>query len=172
MVEGEKKLIILVDDNPANLKIGKNVLSEKYRVATAPSAEKLFGLLENNYPAIILLDIEMPEMNGYEAIKILKSKPETKNIPVIFLTGRSESDDELEGLTLGAVDYITKPFQPSLLLKRIELHLLVEIQRKTMKVQAAELQFFNDNLHNMVEEKIRDIQELQNVLLKTLAHQC
>jgi len=165
----DKKLVILVDDNPTNLWIGKNVLSEKYRVATAPSAEKLFEILENNYPAIILLDVDMPVMNGYEAIKILKSKSDTKNIPVIFLTGRTESDDELTGLNLGAIDYITKPFQPSLLLKRIEVHLLVEIQRKTLRAQASELQFFNDNLQKMVEDKTQNILDLQSALLKTIA---
>jgi len=161
-MEDEKKLIILVDDNPANLRIGKNVLSEKYAVATAPSAEKMFVLLENNIPAMILLDVDMPETNGYEAIKILKSKPETKNIPVVFLTARTDSNDELEGLSLGAIDYITKPFQPPLLLKRIEVHLLVEEQRK-------ELQYFNENLQKMVEEKTQNVIELQNALLKTIA---
>jgi len=161
-MENEKKLVILVDDNPANLRIGKNVLAEKYTVATCPSAEKMFGLLENNNPAMILLDVDMPEMNGYEAIKILKSKPETKDIPVVFLTARTESDDELEGLSLGAIDYITKPFQPPLLLKRIEVHLLVESQRK-------ELQYFNENLQKMVEEKTQSVIELQNALLKTMA---
>jgi putative two-component system response regulator len=161
-MENEKTLIVLVDDNPANLRIGKNVLSEKYTVATAPSAEKMFSLLENNIPAMILLDIDMPEMNGYEVIKILKSKPETKDTPVIFLTAKTESDDELEGLSLGAIDYITKPFQPSLLLKRIEVHLLVEAQRK-------ELQYFNKNLQKMVEEKTQSVLELQNALLKTMA---
>ncbi|MDR0456143.1 MAG: response regulator, partial [Treponema sp.] len=161
-MEDEKKLIILVDDNPANLRIGKNVLAEKYSVATSPSAEKMFSLLENNSPAMIMLDVDMPEMNGYEAIKILKSKPQTKDIPVIFLTARTESDDELEGLSLGAIDYITKPFQPLLLLKRIEVHLLVEAQRK-------ELQYFNENLQKMVEEKTQSILELQNALLKTMA---
>jgi adenylate cyclase len=109
-MESEKELVILVDDNLANLKIGNNYLEEKYTVATAPSAAKMFSLLKNNTPAIIILDIDMPEMNGYEAIKILKSNPETKNIPVIFLTAKTESDDELEGLSLGAVDYITKPY--------------------------------------------------------------
>jgi CheY-like chemotaxis protein/HPt (histidine-containing phosphotransfer) domain-containing protein len=148
LMENEKPLIVLVDDNPANLRIGKNVLSEKYAVATAPSAEKLFGLLENNNPAIILLDVDMPEMNGYEAIKVLKSKPRSHDIPVIFVTGRTESDDELAGLSLGAIDYITKPFQPSLLLKRIEVHLLVETQKKQLEKQAAELQYFKDNLQN------------------------
>jgi putative two-component system response regulator len=122
----------------------------------------MFSLLKNNVPAIILLDIDMPEMNGYEAIKILKSNPETKDIPVIFLTAKNESENELEGLSLGAIDYITKPFNPALLLKRIEVHLLVEGQRK-------ELQYFNENLQKMVEEKTQGIFDMQNALLKTMA---
>ena len=158
----EKELIMLVDDNPTNLRNGINVLSEKYSVATAPSAVKLFSLLENSKPDLILLDIDMPEMNGYEAIKLLKAKEETRDIPVIFLTGKTESDDELEGLSLGAIDYITKPFQPPLLLKRIEVHLLV-------KKQTAELKNFNDNLQKMVEEKTQSVLELQDALLKTMA---
>ena len=168
-MENKKELIILVDDNLANLKIGKNILSEKYAVATAPSAEKFFSILENNYPVMVLLDIDMPVMNGYEAIKILKSKPETKDIPVIFLTARAELDDELVGLTLGAIDYIVKPFQPALLLKRIEVHLLVEAQKKILQKQTAELKNFNDNLQEMVEEKTQDVLDLQNALLKTMA---
>jgi response regulator RpfG family c-di-GMP phosphodiesterase len=71
---------------------------------------------------MILLDIDMPEMNGDEAIKVLKAKEETKDIPVIFLTGKTRTENELEGLDLGAIDYITKPFMPPLLLKRIEVH--------------------------------------------------
>jgi putative two-component system response regulator len=168
-MENEKPLVLLVDDNPANLRIGKNVLSEKFAVATAPSADKMFSLLENNIPAMILLDVDMPEMNGYEAIKILKSKPRTRDIPVVFVTGRTESDDELAGLSLGAIDYITKPFQPSLLLKRIEAHLLVEAQKKKLEKQAAELKYFNDNLQRMVEEKTENVIDLQNALLKTMA---
>ncbi|MCL1954816.1 MAG: response regulator [Spirochaetes bacterium] len=168
-MENDKKLVILVDDNLANLKIGNNFLEKNYIVATAPSAAKMFSLLENNTPAIILLDIDMPEMNGYEAIKILKSKPETKDIPVIFLTAKNESDDELEGLSLGAIDYITKPFNPALLLKRIEVHLMLEDQRKTLEKQAAELKNFNDNLQKIVEEKTQSILDLQSALLKTMA---
>ena len=118
--ENEKKLIILVDDNPANLRIGKNVLAKNYTVATAPSAAKLFALLENNRPELILLDIDMPGMDGYAAIKVLKSKPETKDIPVIFLTGMTDYQDEEKGRTLGAVDYITKPFDPPALIACIE----------------------------------------------------
>lgn len=168
-MENKKDLIVLVDDNPSNLRIGKNVLAEKYSVATAPSAEKMFALLENNRPALILLDIDMPGMDGYEAIKILKSRPEQKNIPVIFLTAKTESNDELEGLSLGAIDYIIKPFQPPLLLKRIEVHLLVEAQKKTLEKQAAELQNFNDNLQKMVDAKTKTVLVLQNAILKTVA---
>ncbi|MDR0554176.1 MAG: response regulator [Treponema sp.] len=166
----EKKRIILVDDNPTNLRAGKNVLAPLYSVATAPSAEKLFVLLENNLPDLILLDIDMPVMNGYDVIKLLKDKPETKNIPVIFLTGKTESDDEFEGLSVGAIDYITKPFQPQLLLKRIEVHLLVEAQRKTLERQTRELQYFNTNLRkafstylseDVVNELIADPTRLQ-----------
>ena len=168
-MQGEKALLIIVDDNPANLRIGKNILSEKYTVATAPSAEKLFNILEDNTPSLILLDISMPETDGYEIMKILKSKPETKNIPVIFLTSRAETDDELMGLSLGAVDYIIRPIQPPLLLKRIELHLLVTEQRKVLEQQADDLKFFNENLKKMVDEKTQNILELQNALLKTMA---
>jgi putative two-component system response regulator len=121
MENDDKPLIIIVDDNPANLRICKNILSEKYTAATAPSAEKLFNLLENNTPSLILLDIEMPEMDGYETIKLLKSKPHTLNIPVIFLTGRT--DEKQKGLSLGAVDFIVKPVEPDLLLECIAQHL-------------------------------------------------
>jgi putative two-component system response regulator len=111
----------------------------------------------------------MPGMDGYETIKALKADPETKEIPVIFLTARTEADSELAGLSLGAIDYITKPIQPSLLLKRIEVHLLVAAQKIILEKQAAELKFFNDNLQKMVDEKTKDIMETQNALLKTMA---
>jgi putative two-component system response regulator len=165
----ENNKVVLVDDNPSNLRTGKNVLSEKYEVYTAPSAAKMFEILADVKPAMILLDIEMPEMNGYEAIKILKAGEHTRDIPVIFLTGKTDTEDELEGLNLGAVDYITKPFMPPLLLKRIEVHLLVEAQKKTLESQQKELKNFNDNLQKMVEEKTKTVLELQDSILKTVA---
>jgi class 3 adenylate cyclase/ActR/RegA family two-component response regulator len=142
----ERELIIIVDDNPTNLLIGRNALSGSYHVITVPSAEKMFEALKKNAPALILLDIDMPGMNGYEAIKILKVKDETRGIPVVFLTGKTETSDELEGLSLGAIDYITKPFIPPLLLKRIEVHLLVESQRRTLEIQREELRYYNEYL--------------------------
>ena len=122
-MEKEKKLIVLVDDSYTNLKIGRNVLIEKFNVATVPSAKKLFLILEKNDVALILLDVDMPEMNGFETIKALKRSPETKDIPVIFLTARSKAHDKATGFSLGAVDFITKPYEPAQLIKRIETHL-------------------------------------------------
>jgi DNA-binding response OmpR family regulator len=137
-MEAENRKIVVVDDNPSNLRAGKNVLSEEYEVFTAPSAAKLFDLLADIKPALILLDIEMPEMDGYEAMRILKSREDTRDIPVIFLTGKTDSENEIEGLSLGAADYITKPFVPPLLLKRVETHLLAEEQKKLLEIQGRE----------------------------------
>jgi len=158
-----RKRVILVDDNPVNLKLARNTLMGKYDVFTVPSAEKLFELLEKTLADIILLDVMMPEMSGYDAIKILKNNPKTSNIPVIFLTSKADANSELEGFVHGAVDYVSKPFSPQLLIKRVDAHVLVESQKK-------ELEKINQNLHLLVEEKTEEIQELQNAILKTISN--
>jgi len=162
MAETRKK-VILVDDNPINLKLARNTLMGKYDVFTVPSAAKLFELLEKTLADIILLDVMMPEMNGYDAIKVLKNNPRTADIPVIFLTSKSDANSELEGFVQGAVDFVSKPFSPQLLLKRVDVHVLVESQKK-------ELEHINRNLQHLVEEKTDEIQELQNAILKTMSN--
>ena len=158
-MEKRKKCIFFVDDNVMNLNAGKAVLQHIYTVFTIPSGEKLLLLLEKTkQPDLILLDIEMPGMSGYDTIKILKANPKTANIPVIFLTGKNEVDNELLGLSLGAVDYITKPFSKPLLLKRIELHLLLQDQKNKLRE-------FNENLINMVNERTNEISNLQNAII-------
>ena len=159
----DRKKVILVDDNPINLKLARNTLMDKYDVFTVPSAEKLFQLLEKTLPDLILLDVMMPEMSGYEAIKILKNNEQTAEIPVIFLTAKSDTNSELEGFIHGAVDYVSKPFSPQLLLKRVDVHVLVESQKK-------ELQHINKNLQHLVEEKTEEIVELQNSILRTMSN--
>jgi len=114
--------LFLVDDNFINLEIGKSVLQEKYSVHTMLSGEKLFSAMKKARPDMILLDIVMPGMNGYDVIKELKAAPETKDIPVIFLTGETDPVNEVMGRSLGAVDYILKPYNPQQLLERIELY--------------------------------------------------
>ena len=157
-----RKTVILVDDNPINLKLARNTLMGKYDVFTVPSAEKLFQLLEKMLPDIILLDVLMPGMSGYEAIKILKENPRTAGIPVIFLTSKADSNSELEGFIQGAVDYISKPFSPQLLLRRVDVHVLVESQAK-------ELKHFNDNVQKIVDERTDAVLELHDAVLRTMS---
>ncbi|MDR1445861.1 MAG: response regulator [Treponema sp.] len=158
----DKKKIALVDDDLTNLEVGKNILEPVYSVAALDSGRNLFVSLEEEKTDLILLDIKMPGMNGFEVLKILKAGTAFREIPVIFLTGKDDPESELEGLSLGAVDYIGKPFSPPLLLKRIELHLLLEKRKK-------ELQEYNDHLQEMVREKTRAVQDLQNSVLKNVA---
>jgi putative two-component system response regulator len=165
----ERKTIFLVDDDLTNLTVGRNALEERYDVLTLNSGARLLKMLDKNIPNLILLDVEMPEMNGYDAIKAIKDNPETAAIPVIFLTAKSDDGSELEGLSLGAIDYIIKPFSTPLLLKRIELHLLVETQKAELQEQKLELMRFNTNLQEMVKSRTRTVVELQNALLKTMA---
>jgi putative two-component system response regulator len=161
-MDTERKNIILVDDDPTNLAVGSDALDEHYDVLTLNSGARLLNILEKKIPDLILLDVEMPEMNGYEVIKQIKDRAETADIPVIFLTAKTDTESEIMGLSLGAVDYITKPFSPPLLLKRIEMHLLLESQKK-------ELINFNNNLQDMVKAKTASVFELQNAILKTMA---
>jgi len=171
-----RKTIFLVDDDLTNLMVGKKALSGTFEVFTLNSGERLIKALEKSIPDLILLDVEMPEMDGYEVIKAIKSDERTAGIPVVFLTAKNDGESELEGLTLGAIDYIIKPFSPALLLKRIEVHLLVEAQKSQLTAQAQELMSqkqelirFNTNLQEMVEVQTRTVTELQDALLKTMA---
>ncbi|MCL2579019.1 MAG: response regulator [Oscillospiraceae bacterium] len=161
-MSASRKTIFLVDDNETNLIMGKSALSDLYSVFTLSSGERLFKILEKLTPDLILLDVEMPGMGGYQVLEQLKKNSKTADLPVIFLTALSSEETELHGLTLGAVDYITKPFSPPLLRKRIELHLLVESQKH-------KLIDYNSNLERMVAEKIQESISLKNAVLKTMA---
>jgi len=163
MATTELKKVVLVDDDYGNLINGKNVLKQQYEVLTVPSGEKLFELLKQIIPDIILLDVEMPGMNGYSVCKELKKNPMTADIPVIFLTSRRDVGSEIEGFSLGAVDYISKPFSPPLLLKRLENHLASESQKK-------QLQEYGNNLAKMVAKQTQTILELQTAIFSVLAN--
>ena len=157
-----RKLIVVVDDDRTNLSSARSALTDMYDVFTVSSGAKLFSVIEKSMPDLILLDIEMPEMSGYEIIKILKASKRTANIPVIFLSALSDDDSAVEGLDLGAVDYIFKPFSRKLLLKRLQGHLLIEDQKRELKRYA-------NNLEGMVAQKTKIVFELQNTILKTVA---
>ena len=121
-----RKTVFLVDDNATNLTVAEEVLVKQYRVIALSSAAKMFTALEKFRPDLILLDIEMPEMNGFEAMEQLKTNDSHAEIPVIFLTGRTDTESEAHGIELGAVDFIQKPFSKPVLLNRIKNHLQID----------------------------------------------
>ena len=115
--------IFVVDDSDTNLATAEEVLEDQYNVMTMPSAEKMFSLLEKINPDLILLDIEMPEMNGFEALEKLKTSNSWAGIPVIFLTGTINTSIEERGKNLGAVGIVSKPFSAAALLECIRTHI-------------------------------------------------
>ena len=116
--------ILIVDDEPQNLAALRQVLSEKYaRLVFARNGKQALEVVEKHRPAMILLDVQMPDMNGYDVCRALKADPQTEAIPVIFVTSNKEVEDEADGFNAGAVDYITKPIRPAIVLARVETHL-------------------------------------------------
>jgi len=138
-MESVRKKIIIVDDNVSYLSMVRNLLKSMYEVYPAPSAERLFAVMEKLIPDLVLLDVNMPEMNGFEAIEIMKKTPRYKDIPVIFLTAKDDEDSASKGLELGAAEYITKPIFGTLLFKRIKNVLLIEQQKKELQACQAAL---------------------------------
>jgi sigma-B regulation protein RsbU (phosphoserine phosphatase) len=147
----EKKLVLVVDDAPANLQIVHSILRDDFKIRVATSGVKALDLVKAKpQPDLILLDVMMPDMDGYELCGLLKATPEARDIPVIFLTGKTETDDETKGFEVGAVDYIHKPFSPAVVKARVHTHLVL---REVQKQLARKLLDINQEL-----EMAREIQ--------------
>ena len=124
MINTDKATILIIDDTPANISLMSGLLQDQYKIKAATTGKKGLEIAAlKPQPDLILLDIMMPEMDGYEVCKVLKTNPQTVEIPVIFLTAKAESQDEEKGLKMGAVDYITKPVSPPIALTRIATHI-------------------------------------------------
>ncbi len=130
----EKALILLVDDNPKNLKLLGNLLKGTYKTVVAESGREALEFVKKRVPELILLDIMMPEMTGFEVCERVKASPETRDIPIIFLSAKTETQDIVKGFEVGGVDYITKPFQVPELLARVHTH--IELRQKTLILQS------------------------------------
>ena len=143
------KTIFIVDDSDTNLSMAEAALENHYRVMTMPSAEKMFMLLDKVIPDLILLDIEMPVMDGFEALGLLKSSILWSSIPVVFLTGRTDPAIEVHGFEMGAVDFVTKPFSVPVLLNRIKTHL---------------------DIDDIIRERTAQLNKLQNSIISVLAN--
>jgi len=147
-LKSTRKKIIIVDDNISYLSMVRNLLKSFYEVYPAPSAAKLFKIAERFIPDLILLDVNMPDISGFEAIGILKENPRYKDIPVIFLTAKDDENSAMKGLELGAADYLTKPFYGPLLLRRISNILLIEQQKRELQSNNATILQLREQLEN------------------------
>jgi phosphoserine phosphatase RsbU/P len=137
----EKKTVLLVDDAPANIQIVNSILKDIYKIRIATNGAKALELVKVTPPPdLILLDVMMPEMDGYEVCTRLKLDPETRDIPVIFLTGQTEVEDETKGFDVGAVDYIHKPFSSAVVKARVQTHLVLRGIREQLAQQLLTIQ--------------------------------
>ncbi|MEB3160585.1 MAG: response regulator [Synechocystis sp.] len=156
----DRPTILVVDDTPDNLTFISGLLKEQYRVKVANNGEKALTIARSdNPPALILLDIMMPDMDGYSVCQTLKADPQTRAIPVIFLTAKAETEDERQGLELGAVDYITKPVSPPILMARVKTQLDLKSSYDSLK----DLLGFREDMVNMLVHDLRN--PLTNILL-------
>jgi len=159
----DKPSVLAVDDTPDNLMLISNLLKDTYQVKVANSGEKALRIADGgNPPDLVLLDIMMPGMDGHEVCRRLKQNPGTAHIPVIFLTAKADATDEEAGLALGAVDYITKPISPAILLARVRAQL-------QLKASADFLRDQNAFLEQEVERRTREIQAIQDVTIHAMA---
>lgn len=147
--------ILLVDDTPENLSLMSSILKDEYKVKVANHGEKALRIVRSESPPdLILLDILMPDINGYEICKILKSDPLTKEIPIIFLTALTDIEDEKHGLELGAVDYIFKPISPAIIKARIKTHLNLKATNDFLREK-----------NSIIEQQIEMAKIVQEILL-------
>lgn len=155
--------LLIVDDEPLNINVLVELFKADYRLAVAKNGlQALQRARDEQPPDLILLDIMMPDMNGYEVLRILKEEPETRDIPVIFVTALHEVGDETQGLELGAADYITKPISAPIVKVRVRNHLELRRARQELKDQ-------NTLLEQKVAERTREIRLTQDITIQALA---
>lgn len=155
--------ILVVDDTPDNLMLMTDLLQDRYRVKAANSGEKALRVLQGGLlPDLILLDVMMPGLSGHEVAGQLKHDPRTCDIPIIFLTALAAIEDEIHGLELGAVDYITKPISPPLVLARVDTQLKIKAAADFLRDQ-------NDYLEKEVERRTREVMAIQDVTIQAMA---
>ncbi len=158
-----KQTVLIVDDNVENLTVLGELLREHYQVRAANSGARALQLAARSpLPDLILLDVMMPELNGYQVLAALRAAPRTAGIPVIFTTAMTATEDEQRGLDLGAVDYITKPLRPAIVLSRVRTHL-------ELKAMRDRLQRDNASLEAELQRRTRETEAIQHVTMRALA---
>lgn len=171
-VTTKKDLILVVDDHPNNLKVVGTILGAEYSISFANNGENALRLLEHNQPSLILLDIMMPGIDGFEVCRRIKENPRLKQIPVIFLTARSDTDTLVKGFQVGAVDFIAKPFNIQEITVRVSTHLALynsrlqiqdiceklQVSEGALKLAYSELADYKDHLEELVHQRTAELQ--------------
>jgi putative two-component system response regulator len=155
-------LVLVVDDNATNIDLLVNTLKDDYRLGIAKKGMTALEYAAKHHPDLILLDIMMPDMDGYEVCTRLKADRETSSIPVIFITARAETEDKTRAFEMGAVDYITKPFHAAEVKARVRTHIALEEMK-------ARLQSHNTQLEQTVQKKTLEIQEMLEASIHSMA---
>lgn len=166
----QKPLILIVDDNSVSIRMLVHVLKKKdYDIAISRNGCQAINMLEDIHPDLILLDIMMPDLDGFKVCRTLKDNPRTREIPVIFLTAKEETEDLVQAFELGAVDYVTKPFNGLELLARVQTHLDLKFARDTQRELLIQLE---ENLKEIKEknEKLEELNKIKNEFLGMAAH--
>jgi len=154
----ERSIILIVDDNQTNLDVLFELLKNHgFKVLVAQDGESAIEQIEYIHPDLILLDIMMPGIDGFETCRRLKADPPTQDIPIIFMSALSDTVDKVKGFQTGAVDYITKPFQHEEVLSRIDTHLTIRSLQKKLEEKNIELAQLNQNLERLVEQKSKQL---------------
>ncbi|WP_293126394.1 hybrid sensor histidine kinase/response regulator [Microcoleus sp. bin38.metabat.b11b12b14.051] len=154
----ERSIILIVDDNQTNLDVLFELLRNYgFKVLVALDGESAIEQIEYIHPDLILLDIMMPGIDGFETCLRLKANPSTRDIPIVFMSALSETLDKVKGFQTGAVDYITKPFQHEEVLSRIQTHLTIRTLQKKLEEKNLELAHLNHNLERLVEQKTKQL---------------
>lgn len=165
--------ILVVDDNKENLKVVSNFLkTEGYQIALSLNADDALNILKENKIDLILLDVMMPGTDGFSLCRMLKENPRLQDIPVIFLTAKTETSDLVEGFSVGGVDYITKPFQKEELIARVNNHISLAHAKSQMVKQAEEIRKINrtkDRLYSVIAHDIKSPFANISMLISTLA---
>ena len=158
-----KSSILVVDDTPDNLMLMSELLKDYYKIKVANSGMKALKIAQSDTPPdLILLDVMMPDLDGYEVCKQLKTNPQTRHIPIIFLTAKSDVTDETKGLELGAIDYITKPINPAIVMARVKTHLDMKMMQDFLRNQ-------NHFLEAEIEKRTREVAAIQDVTIHAMA---
>ncbi|MFZ6862633.1 response regulator [Undibacterium sp. Ji67W] len=157
-----KATVLVVDDTPINLSLMRDLLQSEYQVKVAPTGARALKIARATPPDLILLDIMMPDMDGYEVCRQLKADELTASIPIIFLTAKNNTEDEQIGFDLGVVDYITKPISPPIIMARVRSHLVLKVAADILRNQKQMLEI-------EVAKRTHELESLQDVTILIMA---